>query len=60
MLRFILKNTQSDSHTGMFKETHHTIDVNCPELESLLLVGGHGQDGFDTNELVGVEVRVVE
>ena len=57
MIRFILKRRFSDAHIGMGEtETFHTVDVDVPQLETLLINGGCGPSGFDFVILVGCEV----
>lgn len=56
MLRFIIRRRCKDAHTGLDSEQFETIDINVPALEHVLMAGGHGAEGFDIRELVGVEI----
>lgn len=57
MLRFILKRTVSDRHSGLQSEHFETVDIDVPELQALLLRGGSGMDEYDFTQLVGVEIK---
>lgn len=56
MLRFILKNSYKDSCNGAEVENFFTMDFEVPELEQQLRRGGFGENGYQFNQLVGVEV----
>lgn len=56
MLRFILKRETFYEINQMRCAGHFTVDIDVPELESLLTSGGLGESGFDVTELVAVEV----
>lgn len=56
MLRFILKHEWSDRHSGAAGANFRTVDVDVPELESVLKEGGSGMDEYSMNTLLGVEV----
>lgn len=57
MLRFILRRKTRDEYNGGFEhESFETIEINVPELESLLTRGGSGPSGYDATSLVGIEV----
>lgn len=36
---------------------YETVDIDVPELESILTGGGWGENGCDVRHLAGVEVR---
>lgn len=36
--------------------SHATIDVDAPEVEMALKSGGHGPDGYELTQVVGVEI----
>jgi hypothetical protein len=55
MIRFIFKN-QYKLANGFESQDYHTLDLKVPELEAKLREGGFGEDGWDTNTLVGVEI----
>lgn len=57
MIRFILRRSTFDGSSGLRREDLQTLDIDVPELESLLLRGGYGPAGYDSTELVGAEVR---
>lgn len=59
MLRFILKRSDCHSFTHELFETHYTIDVDVPEIESALSRGGQG-DGYEIHQLIGVEIITAE
>lgn len=56
MTRFILRTKRRDAVSGMEGEWLHTLDVECPELEQIMAVGGYGESGYHHVELVGVEI----
>ena len=56
MIRAILKHKRKDQSSGAETEGLYTVDFNAPELEDELIKGGFGENGFDFNELIGVEV----
>lgn len=56
MLRAIIRNKVKDKYSGGEWENIETIDVNCPELESILSSGGYGDGGYQIAQLVGIEV----
>ncbi len=39
MLRFIIKRKEKDQNNGLERETIETMDIECDELEAIL-VGG--------------------
>lgn len=57
MLRAIFKN--SIKLEGKIFESFHTIDLNIPEIEKLLVSGGVDRDNgtFEFNSFEGFEVR---
>lgn len=56
MLRFIIKSRWSDGISGAEGECLKTIDIDVPELQDALTIGGYGQAGYDIASLVGVEI----
>ena len=56
MLRFIIKCKERCGAIGLESTRHYTIDCDVPELEQALRKGGFGDDSYEINELVGVEV----
>ena len=56
MIRFIMKRKFKDQHNGLTGEHLYTIDGDLVKVEHDLLSGGFSEDGYECNELVGVEV----
>lgn len=56
MLRFIIKNKWRDGASGAEGEDLRTLDIDVPDLQDALTVGGYGESGYDMASLVGVEV----
>jgi len=56
MIKFILKKRQRDSVSGLETEDYFTQDIDVPVLEKILTSGGSSEYGYETNELVGVEI----
>lgn len=56
MLRFIIKHKWRDAISGAEDEYLRTIDIDLPELQDALTVGGYGEHGYDMATLVGVEI----
>lgn len=56
MLRFIIKTKWRDQTSGAEGEDLRTLDIDVPELQDALTVGGYGEFGYDMASLVGVEV----
>jgi len=56
MLRFILKVKRRDEISGYYGENIYTIDGDVVELEKCLKKGGYGECGYESHELVGIEV----
>lgn len=46
MLRFILKHSERDEHINFESEDYFTIDLDIPQLESILKDGGKGPAGY--------------
>jgi hypothetical protein len=57
MLRFIIKNKQKNAVNGAETEEFFTHDIENEELESILKHGGFSEDGYEYNQLVGVEIK---
>lgn len=55
MLRFIIKTKWRDGISGAEGEYFKTLDIDVPELQDALDIGGHGESGYDMAQLVGVE-----
>lgn len=56
MLRFIISRQWGDGYSGANTQGFETVDIDVPELESILCGGGHGPSGHDLRSLAGVEV----
>lgn len=56
MLRFILKNKWRDGASGAEGEDLRTIDIDVPDLQDALTVGGYGESSYEMAALIGVEV----
>lgn len=56
MLRFVVRRRWRDSISGSSGEMLETIVADVPALEAYMTRGGHGEEGFEIGELVGVEV----
>ena len=57
MLRIIIERHEQDNNSGVDRKDYYTLDLDIPELEAALTRGGHGEMGFETHRLIGVEVR---
>ena len=57
MLRFIITRQDFDAISGLKTEHYLTIDIEVPELETLLASGGQGESGYLYHELKGVEIK---
>jgi hypothetical protein len=55
MIRFIIKTKWRDGNSGAEGEYFKTLDVEVPELQDALTVGGYGENGYEMAVLVGVE-----
>lgn len=55
MLRFIIKRKEKDQNNGLERETIETMDIECDELEAILVGGGYSETGYDYREVAGVE-----
>lgn len=56
MIRFIIQRHEADFNSGLDSKTYHTITLEVPELERLLIQGGRGEMGFEHWDLLGVEI----
>lgn len=56
MIRFILKQSFVDVVSELREGSFFTVDIEVPELESILLAGRYDQYGHKHNSLVGVEI----
>lgn len=56
MLRYIMKCNWGDTTSGASGFNHYTIDGDAEAVEKKLRDGGCGESGFETHELVGVEI----
>lgn len=57
MLRFIIKNKQKNGENGAETEEFFTHDIENEELEAILKHGGFSENGYEYNQLVGVEIK---
>jgi hypothetical protein len=57
MLRFMLRMRSKYTPDSSEFTSHFTLDADVPDLESMLLAGGLGNNAYEITELVGVEVR---
>lgn len=55
MIRFIIKTKWRDGHSGAEGEYFKTLDVDVPELQDALTIGGYGESGYEMAQLVGIE-----
>ena len=58
MIRFICRHNWKDSISGAESHSLFTIDAEIPEIESVLTKGGFGENGYEFNECIGVEVVI--
>jgi hypothetical protein len=56
MIRFIIQRSQEDRISGAQWKSYETLDVDVPELERQLSLGGFGENGHDIRTLLGSEV----
>lgn len=56
MLRFIIKRDIKDGHNGLADSGFETVDIDVPELESILADGGFSEHSYDHRALAGVEI----
>lgn len=56
MIRFILRTKKRDAVSGYEGEALRTLDVEVPQLEQELSVGGYGEMGYHRCILIGVEL----
>lgn len=56
MLRFVIRRRWKDQWTGLDDDGFETVDIDVPELESILCAGGWGEKSYDLRSLAGVEV----
>lgn len=56
MLRFIIREKWKDGFSGAEGERIRTLDVDVPELQDALTIGGYSEHSYDIANLVGVEV----
>ena len=56
MIRFIIQIHERDENSGLEYKDFRTLDMELPELQSLLLRGGPGERGFELWSLLGVEI----
>lgn len=60
MLRFIVQRHTIEFGPGIDRRDHFTVDVEVPALEAMLRQGGSGEGGFESWQLLGVEVLTPE
>ena len=58
MLRYIMKRKFMSPHNNLQFEQIFTIDGDQEEVARKLSGGGYSGDGYDINELLGVEVII--
>ncbi len=56
MIRFILEKHYVNYNEGVNSKSFITLDIDLPELESLLKSGGSGEVGFEHTTLSGIEL----
>lgn len=56
MVRFIIQHSQGDRISGAQWKSYETLDVDVPELERQLKLGGFGENGHDIRTLIGGEI----
>jgi hypothetical protein len=56
MIRAIIERHAYDFNSGLEERDYTTIDVNIPEIETLLRKGGKGEIGFEKWRFIGVEI----
>ncbi|MEX3933315.1 hypothetical protein AB4Y32_16180 [Paraburkholderia phymatum] len=55
MLRFIIKTKWREGHSGAEGEFFKTIDLDVPELQDALTLGGYSENSYEMAQLIGVE-----
>ena len=56
MLRFIIERHEQNNNQCTDWKDCYTVDIDVPELEKALTRGGYGEMGFESHNLLGVEV----
>jgi hypothetical protein len=56
MIRFIVRRHHVLYAAGIDDRTYMTLDLGVPELERILNQGGSGEGGFESWDLLGVEI----
>lgn len=56
MIRFIIETHEVDNNIGQNERYYHTIDLDVPELEAQLKIGGSGPQGFLRAKVIGLEI----
>ena len=56
MIRFVLENRWKNGLSGAEGGSIRTLDIDVPELEQLLISGGHSESSYDLTDLIGVEI----
>ena len=56
MIRFVIEVHEMQYGPGIDCRDYVTLDVDLPELESMLKRGGKGEGGFESWRLLGAEV----
>lgn len=56
MLRAVIRYKVKDQYNGAEYQRLQTLEIDCPELETVLRDGGMSESGYSITELVGVEV----
>jgi hypothetical protein len=56
MIRFVVKVKWKCQYSGADGEEIRTFDIDVPELQKALTVGGFSEGGFELAQLLGVEI----
>ena len=56
MIRFVIEVHETQYGPGIDRRDYVTLDVDLPELESMLKRGGKGEGGCESWRLLGAEV----
>lgn len=60
MIRFIVQRDEKDPHSGLEQRSFVTIDASVPALEHQLRAGGRSESGFESYQLIGVQLLEVD
>lgn len=56
MLRFVFQVSRLDGNTGLKTKGIETIDIDVPELESVITKGGLSENSYEVHDLFGIEI----